>query len=515
MLGVVSIFSSQNNDSLIKFSDLNFKNEFEKNAFLTFISKNSTANKIDLFLNHYTKQDDYNSSEVQKKISEFVSELKTETANMSETKKVSHIFKAAHRKLFKVYQLQNSFRNIFETGEYNCVSGSALYAIIFELMDIPYQIVEAPQHVFLFAYPNTHKIAIETTIPKNGYLSFNENYIQKFTKHLLENKLISQNEYDNTSTSDLFNKYYFAKNSLSLKELVAIQYSNYAIYYGEENEQKKAYEEIKKAYFIFQNVRNKYILNYLVEYLLNNCDYKDPKDIQKLMILSRFNNLDNKDVSNERVKYEFAKLTQMQLITNSDYKKYDESFQLIDATVKNDSLKNEISFIYHYELARLGYLNNKNKTYQIPHFKSAYKVKPNHEDLKALIKAYIAKTIDNSGNASYLLTEMNAYTKDFDFLGTDAVFNSMKANCLLELAYESITLKEIAKGEAYIQDFEKLVEKNEEVKASDKYVEKAYSTAASYYYKKGNVAKTKQILKAGLKHAPGSFGLQVRLNQIN
>jgi hypothetical protein len=313
----------------------------------------------------------------------------------------------------------------------------------------------------------------------------------------------------------LFNKYYFVKNSSNLKELVAIQYSNYAIYYDEDNEQKKAFEEIKKAYFISQNVRNRYILNYLVDYLLKNCEYKETSDIQKLMILCRFNNTDSKEVSDERIKYEFAKLTQIQLIMNSEYKKYDESYQLIHTTIKNDSLKSEIGFYYHYELARLGYLNNRNKDYQVSHFKSAYSVHPNHEDLKGLIKSYLALMLENSTNANYILSEMNTFSKDFDFLKDDVVFNYMKSNCFLELAYEHITLKNIVKGESYIDDFEKLAEKNKEVKASEMYIEKAYSTAASYYYKKGNVAKAKQLLKKGLNYAPESFGLQLRLSQIN
>jgi hypothetical protein len=46
---------------------------------------------------------------------------------------------------------------------------------------------------------------------------------------MTEEKLISKDEYSNSTVNDLFNKYYFSKSGVSLIDLAGIQYSNYAI----------------------------------------------------------------------------------------------------------------------------------------------------------------------------------------------------------------------------------------------------------------------------------------------
>ncbi len=110
----------------------------------------------------------------------------------SEVKKVKYVYDYVHKQFLKVYKLQNSFADIFSKGEYNCVSASALYAIIFTKLDIPFNIIEAPHHVYLVAYPQTFKILIETTSPEKGYYQFNDNFINQYVKILYNSKLISK-----------------------------------------------------------------------------------------------------------------------------------------------------------------------------------------------------------------------------------------------------------------------------------------------------------------------------------
>lgn len=506
-------YLASGDDSLVHFSDLSIKNDAERTALKNIRDKGDKTDVIDIFLNHYTNPWNYSSSKAHEQISECVNDLKKATSGQDDIKKIKTIYKEVHKRFLGVYKLQNSFSDIFEKGEYNCVSGSALYAIVFHLMDIPYQIVEAPQHVFLFAYPNTHRIAIETTDPKDGYFKFSDSYIEKFTHYLYESKLIPKDEYENSTATQLFERYYFEKSGLSLLGLAAIQYANYTTYYLNDNENEKALDEIKKAYFIHQSERNKYLLHSTLWNSLSNSNYKRPQDVGNLVILCRANNGNNKETGNEKIKYEFSRLTQEQLVSNSDFSAYSTSYNSIYPSIEDTLLKKDIAFHYHYEMARLGFTNGKGEDYEMEHLKAAYAAKPRHADLRNMIKSYFSHLTDRNLEMKAFMKRMEEFTLTFDFLNEDGQFNSIRANGLLEMAWQGFIQSNAAIGEKHLKDFEQLCKKYKEIKPGERFVEKAYSSAATYYYKKGNSLKTREMLKTGLRYAPENFGLQARLKQ--
>jgi hypothetical protein len=501
-------------DSLVLFGDLRFKSDFEKNVFRQYATNPVKPDLIDLFFTPYVSKEMPLSSSAHTLVKECADELKKKTAEMNETKKIKTIYKDLHQRFFKVYKLQNSFADIFEKGEYNCVSASALYAIVLEDLNIPYHVMEAPKHVYLMAYPGTSNILIESTDPRTGYFAFSSAYIEKFVKFMYGSKLITKEEYESNSAESLFNKYYFEKKALGIRDLAAIQYVNYAVYASDEKNYSQALDEVKKAYYLSPIERNRYILESLLTYMVTNSDYKQGKDIDNFVMLCRFNHLSNKDVSDEKIKYEFSRITETQLIERSDYTGYDSSCKRIFSSLADTSLRNELEFRYHYELARLGFINLKGKDYEMPHLQKAYHIKPDHANLQSITIAYFAKLTESENDPEKILKEMDNFSKSFDFLEKNEQFRTLRANCYLEKAYQFWLLKDAANGDSYLKKFETYCTPGGEIKTGEKYIEKAYSTAASYYYTKGDAARSRQLLKTGLHYAPDNFGLKVRLSQI-
>lgn len=510
----VFILKAGGTDSLVKYHDLNLKWEIEKAAFKAY-AKNDLSDATNLFLKSFGKETGFDAEKANNLINTCVSDLKNKIKGQSEAKAIKIIYKEIHQRFFKVYQLQNSFSSVFEKGEYNCVSGSAMYALVFHKMSIPYQILEAPQHVFLMAYPTTHKIMIETTSPQNGYYTFNDAYIQRFINYMVSSKLISQEEKDKTSTAELFNKYYFKQNGMSLIELAAAQYANYAVYHLEKDEYEAALSEIQKAYYLSPNEKHRYVLRTVLDYLITNNDYKDLKRVHYLEGLCAFNNYTKDEISNEKIKYEFIRVMRDQLIEESNYAYIERSFEIINEALTDTVLKKEISFMYNYEMARLGHTKYKDKNYLLPFLKAAYRSNSKDQDLQSLILSVFLRIIDNSNDVPTISKLMDEFESNFGFLKSHAGFNSVRANCLLELCYQHYLLTEYSKGDKVLLEFETLCDSNKDIKPGDRFVEKAYSSVATYYYKKGNVAKTKQVLKKGLLYSPDNFGLKIRLNQLH
>jgi hypothetical protein len=509
----LTLCASAENDSLLRFSDLTFKNATERNSFLEFQQKGRGSEVLDLFLGHYSNPVSYSSEEALQRIGESVREIQTATRNLNDQKKVRYIHQYIHKHYFKVYKTNNSFSDIFTRGEYNCLSGSALYAMVFDRLDIPYQVAEAPNHVFLYAYPRTHKIMIETTSPKNGYLRFSDQYIQKYLGYMSEAKLISREELESTPPGELFDRYYFSGKGLNIFELAGAQYNNYTYYHLEEENTDKALEEAKKAYYLFPGERSKYLLRSLLIQSVSNSGYKDRDDFGNLALLCRFNQQDKKEVSDEAIRQEFIRLTHEQLISRSDYEQYAAAFEQVSAAISDSSLKSRISFIYHYELGRLGYGNGRNTSLVIPHLKAAYDINPKNAELQMIIKASLLRAISEKNNLLQVLGDLQQNDLDFDFLAGDEQVNIIRANCLLELAYQAYSMGDALKGSDYLKQHEHLYTEKQ-TKAGETYIEKAYSSAATFYFRKGDKAKTRELLKTALDMAPGNFGLQVRYNQV-
>lgn len=506
---------SQQDSSLIKFSDLTFKNDSEKDALVKYNETNNKADLFDLLFVSYDKSVIGNKTKATQKIDDCVVVLKKSISDKSEAKKVKIIYDYVHKEFLKVYKLKNSFIDIFEAGEYNCVSASALYAIVFSKLEIPYQIKETPTHVYLIAYPNSSKVLIETTSPAKGYYQFSTSFISKYVTNLYNSKIITKEELETSSVNDLFNKYYFTSENISLHELVGLQRSNFAIYFMDDNDLEKAKEEVKNAYFLFESARHKYLLKATLMALIDKNGYDNYESISNLALLCRFNNLKDKELSNEVLLNEFKKVMHTQLIKNSNYELFDKSFEKIISELKDSVLKGEITFEYNYELARLGYLNSKNQEYQLKHLTAAYKHNPLNANLRVLIIGTYERAIQNFNDSKSIIDESQIFLKSFDFFENNEYYISVKLNCILDLAYKSYYYSDLSKGDAYLKEFEELLGKKEKISPTAGFVEKAYSQGASEYYRKGNYAKAKQLLKTGLIHAPNSFGLQQRLKQFN
>jgi len=69
-------------------------------------------------------------------------------------------------------------------------------------------------------------------------------------------------------------------------------------------------------------------------------------------------------------------------------------------------------------------------------------------------------------------------------------------------------------GDVFIKEFEGLNSLQNELSFSDNFIERAYMTGAGIYYKKGNYAQSKQLVKTGLQYAPNSFNLKQMLKQF-
>jgi hypothetical protein len=84
---------------------------------------------------------------------------------------VEHIFHKTHQKFLKNYAANASFGEMLVKGNYNCLTGTALYALILNHFHVSHTIIETNYHIFIVAKVNNETILMEATDPLSGFVT--------------------------------------------------------------------------------------------------------------------------------------------------------------------------------------------------------------------------------------------------------------------------------------------------------------------------------------------------------
>jgi tetratricopeptide (TPR) repeat protein len=459
------------------------------------------------------KQDEANTHA--KKLHDFIEELRPKIEKIRKPeKKIKRIHKEVHKTFLKKYVLQNHFSGIFIKGEYNCVSATALYALVLEQLHIPFTLKETPTHVFLVSYPQTERIALESTDPQIGYMVFNDKFKSEYISQLRKMKLISEQEFQTKSLNTLFEEMYFENQDISFQELIALQYYNDGLYQIEKEEFQRSLLQFEKAYQLYPSSRIAYLIYSTTVLGMEKKTFSDSLYIDYLARLSNMNGVEN---LREITKGEFARFTLDQLTNKSQLAYYDRMYEKLLGQVQDSLLAKEISHIYYYEKSRVAY-NKGEFTTALQHIEQAYRLFPLDTDNMALLTSCLGQKL----NTIQLLDEKTRFLEGF--LGTypplrenNMIYSQLLQFYLLQFgqAYE---LSHHKKGKEFRQRFEEAYKQN---KASGEgylldrnLIGRAYSIAAVYYFRKGQTAYSRQLLDKGLSYAPDNLELLQRKRMI-
>jgi len=247
-------------DSIVSFTDLHFHSDFER-AEITKFENNAQPDYFALFLVADKKITPVDYYQFKDRIATIITLFQKKSfERLKEKKKVSKVYNQVQEQLMDKYVETAVFSNLFQKGEYQCVTSSMLFTYVFNQLSIPYEINFEPGHVFLIAYPASAKVMVQTTNPNKGVFVYDNGFKSNFIQYLRKNKLISKDEYENKSIDDLFTEYYLKTEVASLKELAAMQYSNLAIQNLQKNEILESFQYMLKAYYFDANTRNRFLL---------------------------------------------------------------------------------------------------------------------------------------------------------------------------------------------------------------------------------------------------------------
>jgi tetratricopeptide (TPR) repeat protein len=496
-------------DSLVRWNEINFTSPFEKSTFSAFLKKNE-KDYLKLFLAN-SSGSEAELKLFEQKINETVREIENSGAlKKKNDKKIRQIYDLVHKRFLIKYQLENRFYEIIKTGNYNCVTATALYALFFERLGIPYVIKEEPTHVYLVAYPNTENIMVETTTPFSGLLDFDASFKATYVNTLRNQKIIAGSE-SLGSVEELFNKYYFGNANITLGQLVGIHYMNDGLFRRDHDDMIGAYEQMKKAHLYYPNTRSEYLLMIFTAAQLEDTGLSPMKRAALVGQISRFK---SSGITPDMVKGEFYQITQTVLLKDNNKELYSKCYAETLKYITDQDIANEISYIYYYENGRVLY-NQGNFVRAKPYFSQALLLQPNNADLGGVFVSCLGQSLRNERNTTAVVDSLQFYKKKFKSLEQNNNFNSMLAMVYVMEAGSQYEKGNVTLGEKYRLMFESMNDSEMDITILAPHeVGNAYSNACVYYFKKGQREKAKQILNKGLKIVPDDYQLQLRKQMI-
>ncbi len=187
---------------------------------------------------------------IQKNMNGFIKEFQQKRNDAkNEVRFLRSLVNKSHRKFLKHYQAYAQFNEVFETGTYDCLSGTAFFSVVLNELGYSYKIIETNYHIFLLVSTKHGEVLLETTDRLAGLKTSSEEINQTLA-------LYKQNQLS-ASTAEV--NYYLYQTQL-FREVDAIQlsgllYFNQAVVAYNRQNWSLCAKQLAKARSVYNNPR--------------------------------------------------------------------------------------------------------------------------------------------------------------------------------------------------------------------------------------------------------------------
>jgi len=181
----------------------------------TYAGTSKDKDKSDIILSHTDFPDLDNE---QQSLNHFIENLAQRKGKYkNEESFIRYVFHKTHNKYLKHYVEQAPIDQLFTKGYYDCLTGTALYLMIFEELGYRHEVTELDYHVYLTISSGQKTYIIESTDPLNGIIESGDRLHEKITPVELE-KYNSFYEYKSSIC-----------NTISVEQLIGLLNFNQAV----------------------------------------------------------------------------------------------------------------------------------------------------------------------------------------------------------------------------------------------------------------------------------------------
>lgn len=215
----------------------------------------------------------------EKQLEDFINEIKAR-GHKDEHKLSLEVFKQVQKTFLRNYKQYSGFEEIFSSGSFDCLTGTSLYALIFDALKLDYEIFETRYHIFILLHTNRGTVLIESTDANNGFV---------LSKQLVSERIEAYTKLNASAEADKF-AFEFSNEVLrkiSLQELVGLMHFNRAIKFYNSGRLVESSTSLELAAEFYQSQRIEDLLNILALSVINSALDEE----QKKSCLRKFQNI--------------------------------------------------------------------------------------------------------------------------------------------------------------------------------------------------------------------------------
>jgi len=470
---------------------------------------NRSATHLELLLAMGPKASRERTAVVKQEFDVFINEIKSsDLLRRSEVKLMKELHRKVHERFLTRYKYISPFHEIFETGEYNCVSATALFALVLEELNIPYNIQEQPNHVYIMAYPDTKAISVEMTAIKDAYYLPPRKDVSKAVGILVELGLTTQKEVQRQGALQVYNTFYNTNSEINLRQLCGIQYFNEAITAANENDYAGAFDAICKTEAYYNVEKTRVFKREVLYTLLDKAKFDCLRDIGYLVEYANLKKTDHTSVY-----FQYAKFLHEQLITKRKRELADSSHIYIVQRMKDTAQVAELNGLYYIGLSEY-YSNTYNPKKQLEYAELAYKSSPDGPGVELWFTQSLLQSLENY-EGEELVEKMDEYGVRYPFLQKHNLFLKFYFYAYVSASNDYYSDDDGENGKKYfdlaIQTMNAIEDK--EVLEQD-HIGWLYAEVGSYLARRHDYQGAINILEEGLKLAPGHEHLLRRIDAV-
>lgn len=172
----------------------------------------------------------------------------------SEERLVRYIFYKVHNRYLKHYRQHTDLYELLNKGYYDCITGTAFYAMIFDALDIDYRIHELPYHVYMTVdvEDKPQDVLLESTDGMAGFVNDPQEIASRKAVYVQEAE---------QEDADFYQYGFEIKEVISLQQLAALNYYNEAVIYYNQQQLDKASTYLEQAQQLYPAPRMEALQN--------------------------------------------------------------------------------------------------------------------------------------------------------------------------------------------------------------------------------------------------------------
>ncbi len=190
------------------------------------------------------------SSEVPHEFSAFVERLEAKKETFrNEHDFLKHLFTKTHQKFLVQYNANASFQELLKSGNYSCLTGTALYALLLDHFKADYRVVETNYHIFILVNTEEGQVLLEATDPARGFVDNTEEVEERISRY-------RKNELPTASADKAYYRYSFDLfDEVNLDQMLGLLQYNLSIVDYNTQKLQEAIAHLDKAMELYPSPR--------------------------------------------------------------------------------------------------------------------------------------------------------------------------------------------------------------------------------------------------------------------